>query len=234
MLNSLEIKRLAKFSPIPIIVTTFERLEYLKRCVWSIVASTKVPYQIVVADDGSQDGTKPFLQHMLERGLIHKVIWNDKIGTARQFNGAIEQTTGKFFVIANDDMYFHRGWDAAVFRLLMREKKIGTITFYNYTRTGSSGVFNQEHRDHYVIGGTGLGAALINRKGWEDAGKFILPDGKRMGFFAGTFCTRMGKNGLRHLVTAPFFADHMDLPTSRLNERPYLSKYLLFRQQVKK
>ena len=47
---------------ISVIIPTFNRKDTLKRAIQSVVMQSYTPYEIIVIDDGSDDGTKEWLK----------------------------------------------------------------------------------------------------------------------------------------------------------------------------
>ena len=128
-------ERLIRYLPLDICVITYNRLPYLKKCIWSIIASTTVPYRLFVGDDGSDDGTRIWLQEMVNRKLIYRVMTrNENVGTVRNANELIRETNSKVFVIIQDDMYLYRYWDYAVLDIYTHYYKCGLVSFYDYLR----------------------------------------------------------------------------------------------------
>jgi glycosyltransferase involved in cell wall biosynthesis len=58
---------------IDICVVTYNRLEYLKLCIWSILASTKINYRLFVLSDCSTDGTNEWLLEMKKMVRLMKL-----------------------------------------------------------------------------------------------------------------------------------------------------------------
>lgn len=218
-----------------ICIVTFNRLEYLKKCIWSIIASTPGRYTINVIDDMSDDGTQGWLLEMRERGLIHQVILNESKGnTADNFNRIIENTSSGWFVMACDDMYFHRGWLEECERIKKEYDDCGIVSFFNYSRWSIDG--NVEHIDYRTIKAerTGLGAAMVERNLFNAAGGFHLPPTRVMGFFASKFCWKamsVKKRRNRLYAPKPYYATHMDEKQCKLRE--YYSEYEDFRSREK-
>lgn len=46
---------------VDICVVTYNRLQYLQNCIWSILASTRIKYRLFVISDNSTDGTNKWL-----------------------------------------------------------------------------------------------------------------------------------------------------------------------------
>jgi glycosyltransferase involved in cell wall biosynthesis len=223
---------------IDICIVTYNRLIYLKKCINSIIASTSFKYRINVIDDSSNDGTKEWLLEMKNRGLIHNIILNkENIGTANNFNNIIKSTKSKHFVMANDDMYFHRYWDYAVLDIITKYDDCGIVSFYDYTRYNVDEGVKKINDVTLKVPRTGLGACIINRDSFNTSGGFILPEGSKMGYFATPFCVRFSQTNHsknKHYATVPNYAIHMDITACKLNEIESLKTYGDMRKIEKK
>ena len=217
-----------------IIISTYNRYSYLYKCVWSIIATTKTPYRLIVVDDNSTDGTNEFLKDMKDRGLLIYHRNEKNLGTAKTLNKGISMVKSSWFVMANDDMYFYRGWDIEVMRI-SQIPDCGIVTFFDYTRFKF--VKTKQIDDKTIkIKSSGLGACFINKKLFNKAGGFSLPKGKKMGFFASSFCERSLKTNIvknKHYATVPHYAHHMDLNNSKMCERKYMENYCKMRTSNK-
>ncbi|MFM6371767.1 MAG: glycosyltransferase family 2 protein, partial [Dolichospermum sp.] len=68
-------------------VVTFNRLEFTKQAIASIVKFTSFPYVISVVDNGSHDGTKDYLLELQEKGIIKNlVLLVENVGVAKASN----------------------------------------------------------------------------------------------------------------------------------------------------
>ena len=219
--------------PIDIVVVTFNRLPYLKKCIASIVASTEVPYRIFVYDDLSSDGTQEWLLKMRNRGVVDALILS-KInqGTAIAFNDIIKSTTSDWFAMCNDDMYFHRGWDIACLDMVNRYEQCGVINFFDYSRYELDDNVTKIADDVYDIPRAGLGSAFVSRVAFNKAKGFILPKGKKMGYMTTPFCERIKKH-YSILGTIPHYATNMDVVGCTLNEFEYIDKNGYFDTRAK-
>ena len=233
-----QLQEIRKETPIiDICVVTYNRLSYLKKCIWSIIASTSIRFRIFVIDDNSNDGTKQWLLEMRERGLIHAINLNSEgMGTAKCFNSIIKATKGEWFVMCNDDMYFYRWWDLIGLKIIKERQDCGCVSFYDYTRLSKDQGVEEIEEDLLRVVRTGLGAIFLNRELYKKVGGFNLPEGRLMGFFATKFCNRLINSNLARnkiYVPVPHYALHMDNPHCNMNEREYLKKYGLHRQTHK-
>jgi len=225
-------------SSIDVCINTYNRFPYLQKCIWSILASTTIPFRIFVYDDQSTDGTVDWIKEMIGRGLIHKLIQKPiKLGSANSLNEVINSSNTPWFAFANDDMWFHRWWDLLSIQLAMKHSDCGMISLYNYTAL-KIGKNSKQVNGHLKVGSTGLGAALCYRPSFKKAGGFKLRTNKKMGFFANKFCNTFSRingkrNGIYHHI--PYLVTNMDLPKCNLNERDYCTKtgYIEYRKREK-
>lgn len=218
-------------------IVTFNRLPYLQKCIWSILASSGE--KINVIDDCSNDGTREWLLEMKERGLVNKLFFNkEKKGTADNFNILIEDCEDDWLFMANDDMWFHRGWDKECLKISSRFDKCGIVSFYNYTRLNVDKGNVTIDSKAMKVARTGLGAILLYKPLWKDVGGFVLPKKKVMGYFASIFCSHVAASVCQRKEiynTIPHYATHMDYRNCSLYEGDYIDNngYRKLRQKEK-
>ena len=90
-----------------ILVLTCNGWEYTKRTIDSIKLNTKTPYQILVVDNGSTDGTVEHLRADLQ--VLH-IENSHNLGFAAGFNVGLVHVDTPYFVIANSDVVVTKGW----------------------------------------------------------------------------------------------------------------------------
>jgi len=226
-----------KNQPVDICIVTYNRLEYLKNCVWSIIASTKINYRLIVISDNSTDGTNEWLNEMKSHGKIDEIIINEEnLGSTKTFNKVINASTSEFFVMLNDDMWFHRGWDEACVRLFNENKDCGIVTFFNYPIDHR--IEKRRHNKYsYKWPETGLAASMIRKRLFNSTRGFRLPEGVKMGYFARVFCKEVA--GLKDLqnkqyITDPYYAEQMDRFNPGVPGRPKLHQEYLYGEYNKR
>jgi glycosyltransferase involved in cell wall biosynthesis len=105
-------------SPLKLVlaITTFNRLEYLKKCVDSFLKTRNRAHswQLIIADDNSTDGTKEYL-YKLEKEHNAEIIRNHQTGIHHQVNTILNKLSNMTFDICfrcDDDIHFLKnGWD---------------------------------------------------------------------------------------------------------------------------
>lgn len=99
-----------------IVLITFNRLEYTKRTLRSLWDTIELPYYLVVVDNASSDGTQSYLENLLRRGRIDKLILNAKNyypGKACNIGWAegLKDFPAPHLMRLDNDMQLEKGWD---------------------------------------------------------------------------------------------------------------------------
>ncbi len=98
-----------KFS---IIIPTFNRKDLLEMCLRSLLAQNfpADEYEIIVIDDGSDDGTEALLVRYSKDNASLRHFRTDHSGPGRARNKGMEEASGKFIVFTDDDCVVGRDW----------------------------------------------------------------------------------------------------------------------------
>jgi GT2 family glycosyltransferase len=91
---------------VSIIIPTFNHRAMTERCVASIRGATTLPYEILIVDNGSMDGTGPWA-----RGQGLRVIANgENRGFPAACNQGIRAADGVYLLLLNNDTVVSPGW----------------------------------------------------------------------------------------------------------------------------
>lgn len=88
------------------LLTTYNKLPYLKQVVERLVAARQPDEEIVVCDGGSTDGTPAYLQELFEAGKIQQFVSERDKGEAHGFNKAMLRAKGELLKLITDDDAF--------------------------------------------------------------------------------------------------------------------------------
>jgi len=92
---------------VSVYIPTHNRLKLLKRSVCSVITQTYENIQLIVVNDGSTDGTREYLDSLVESEPQVKVIHNKKPkGACHARNLAIKSADGFFVTGLDDDDFF--------------------------------------------------------------------------------------------------------------------------------
>jgi len=87
---------------VSICTPTFNRKDYLKETIESVLAQTYKNYEIVIVDDGSTDGTEEMIK---ENGYNVRYYWQTNKGVAAAENKLIDLAEGEFIsFLGSDDL----------------------------------------------------------------------------------------------------------------------------------
>ena len=85
---------------ISVIIPTFDRLDLLKRAIDSVLNQSIKPYDIIVVDDGSTDGTSDMIQ---QKYRSIKLIQQKNSGVSAARNNGIKNAQGNWIALLDSD-----------------------------------------------------------------------------------------------------------------------------------
>jgi GT2 family glycosyltransferase len=86
---------------VSICIVTYKARDMLRDCLNSLAASTRLDYEVIVVDNGSQDGVVEMLQS--EFPSVKRIENNQNLGFTRPINQAMRLSLGKYLVLLNPD-----------------------------------------------------------------------------------------------------------------------------------
>lgn len=107
-------------------ITTYNRIAYLKDCISSFnnTRSNAYSWTLIIADDGSTDGTLEYLEQLSLENCTIEIIKNNRIGVHQQMNTILqklETTSFDFcFKIDDDITFLQSGWDDLYFETAIK------------------------------------------------------------------------------------------------------------------
>jgi glucosyl-dolichyl phosphate glucuronosyltransferase len=92
-----------KLMKLTIAICTFNRVELLKKCLYSIITLLDDEIEVLVIDNKSTDTTKNQILHISNQFRQFKYIYEDKIGLSIARNRAISESTSDWILFLDDD-----------------------------------------------------------------------------------------------------------------------------------
>jgi len=109
-----------------IIILCFNQIEYTKRCLQSIEKNTSVPYELILVDNGSTDGTRAFLKEYANIDSKCTLILNeDNRGFAGGNNQGIAAAKGDYALLLNNNVVVTKHWLNHLFSHLEKHPDVG-------------------------------------------------------------------------------------------------------------
>jgi O-antigen biosynthesis protein len=112
-----------RFEGTSIIIPTYNQRDYLQKCIESIQQYTTLPYEIIVIDNGSDDGTSDYLASI--RNRIRYRIQETNEGFAGAVNEGLRLAMGSTLLFLNNDTLVTRGWLENLLACVMEDPKTG-------------------------------------------------------------------------------------------------------------
>jgi len=108
-----------------------DRRQAVETCLAAIVEKTRTPYELLVVDNGSQDGTVGWLEAMDPRGINacagYRVFpMGDNRGVCAR-NVALRASAGAYVLQVDDDVVVGPGWDEALLAPMVRDPAVGAV-----------------------------------------------------------------------------------------------------------
>jgi GT2 family glycosyltransferase len=113
-----------RFAGTSIIIPTFNKVRYLKRCIDSIRKYTAEPYEIIVVDNGSTDGTAQYIRNETE---IRYKRFDSNRGFAAAVNYGMMMAKGSSILLLNNDTVVTPRWLTNMLICLYSEPSVGAV-----------------------------------------------------------------------------------------------------------
>jgi len=111
---------------VSIIIPVYNQFNYTYNCLKSILENTgsKIKYEIIIADDCSDDLTKDIKTAVSN---INVVITPENYGFLKNCNYAAKQAKGKYILFLNNDTQVQENWLLPLTELIEKDEKIGAV-----------------------------------------------------------------------------------------------------------
>lgn len=200
---------------VSIIVLNWNGKDYTKQCIESIAKHTaRKKYELIVVDNGSNDGSIEILEKMKNKKLVDTVILNSaNIGFSGANNQGMKIAKGEYIFLLNNDTLLEKNWLEKMVAIAESHPKIGVVGPNLPPKKASKIVFgggfiddsgiarhsyNKQEHDAEQVGG---GAFLIKRALFDKIG--FLDNGFNPIYFEESdYCARTLKAGYR-IVFSP-------------------------------
>jgi N-acetylglucosaminyl-diphospho-decaprenol L-rhamnosyltransferase len=101
---------------VSLVIPVYNQLDYTRQCLDSIARYTDQPYELIIVDNASTDGTQEYL-----RNVKATVITNQRnLGCAKAWNQGVRASHGDVVAILNNDIVVTQGWIEGLLRFMER------------------------------------------------------------------------------------------------------------------
>lgn len=108
-----------------VIVVNFNGRHHLQRCIPAVLERTSVPIELIVVDNGSQDGSVAWLRESFQQ--VSVVALSRNLGFGEANRRGVERARGRFVALLNNDTVVDPGWLAPLVETLEREPDVAAV-----------------------------------------------------------------------------------------------------------
>lgn len=110
---------------VSIIILSHNTLKVTADCIKSVLAKTVHPFELFVVDNGSQDGSVPWLK---AESYLTLIANKKNLSFSKANNMAIRRARGKYVCLLNSDIIVRtRGWLGHMVKIAESSSRIGTV-----------------------------------------------------------------------------------------------------------
>lgn len=164
-------------------ILSYKRLDMLKQTIQSIKDNTKFSYELLVADDGS-DETWLFIEDLMWTREISTAIYNtgSNMGVGEAIHRLFSCAKGDYLIKLDADLIYRPGWLQKGVDLLDKYPEIGTLGWFAYpvpsehkiTRNredpSKDNTLIEVREDCEIVHDFVSSAMIIRREHWEKYG----------------------------------------------------------------
>ncbi|MGE3804185.1 MAG: glycosyltransferase [Gemmataceae bacterium] len=211
-----------------IIILCWNELDYTRQCLESVLRHTRRPYELLLVNNGSSDGTRAFLEEIRQLSGPERVVVihnESNLGFAAGCNQGLQASRGSYLILLNNDTIVTEGWLDGLVRWSLhkwpRVGMVGPVTSYaappqqipvDYRDPSGIDAFAARRRREFARKAlafprlTGF-CLLLRREVLDKIGS--LDEGYGTGFFEDDdLCVRARKAGFELLVALDVFVHH--------------------------
>jgi len=209
---------------VSIIIITYNRLEFLKRSVSTVMENTTGDWELIVWNNGSTDGTRDYLDSLC--GAAVRVVHHGRNIGLNALNPAFAMARADTLVSIDDDVRaVPPGW---LDRMLDAFRVVDDLGFLCASVTGINqharelGYRSVDYGQEVVLlegGPVGGWCFMIPRRVFEEVSGFIEVPGLVYFYHDIDFVARIEERGYRAGVLRNVVVDHVKAPRTRIKER---------------
>ena len=110
------------------VMLTWNQLDYTRSCLASIQRTVSLPFELIVVDNGSTDGTVDWLRQQAELDSRIRLVENrENRGFSAGNNQGVQLTRGRYILLINNDLVFYSQWLEGMLELFERYPDAGIV-----------------------------------------------------------------------------------------------------------
>jgi|GEM_PF-548144 len=115
-------------SKVSIVIPTYNNLRLTQGCIEAVRRTTGgIPYEMIVVDNGSDDGTSDYLRQEQSAGRLRAIVNTSNLGFAKACNQGAKAARSKYLLFLNNDTIPQSGWLEEMVKTAESDENIGIV-----------------------------------------------------------------------------------------------------------
>lgn len=125
---------------ISVYITSYNKIQYIEQSIKSVLSQTLKPFEIVIIDDASQDGSQEVIKSYASKysNLIFPIFNENNLGIANCRNKALRTLSGDLVTFLDGDDFFYPNKLELEYKLLIKSKNT-QVVYSNFNYLNESG-----------------------------------------------------------------------------------------------
>jgi len=226
---------------VSIIILTWNQLDYTQQCLASILNNTPEPHEIIFVDNGSTDGTVPWLRDAITKNPHYHLIENqENRGFAAGCNQGMFAATGDYLLLLNNDVVVTKNWLAGLLECLCAHPSSGIVgpmtnnisgvqkvDQVGYTEIEHLELFAAAYRNRYrhrrITCRRIVGFCMLFRRSLIESVGLLDESFGSGNFEDDDYCIRAALEGFTNLIAGDVFIHHYGSASFKGNQLNYSS-----------
>lgn len=165
---------------VSVIVVNWNRRQLLRNCLQSLASQKGVDFEVVVVDNGSEDGSVEMMrQEFGDQGVFPLRIIRNPVnaGFCKANNQGIAAARGRFIALLNNDAEAQPGWLAALRRAFHQRDDVGMAACKILLKEDPSRIDKVGHLIYPDGQNRGRGAGELDTGQYDRVEEVLWPDG---------------------------------------------------------
>lgn len=112
-----------------ILIPAWNQLEFTRECIENVLKRTKVPFHLIIIDNGSSEATKDYLKKLAEdKKDVFTLIRNERnLGFVKAANQGLRASSAPYVCLLNNDTRVTEGWLTEMIKVSEGSKDVGIV-----------------------------------------------------------------------------------------------------------
>jgi len=121
---------------VSVVIATYNKKDYLRKCLTSLMSQTHKPDELILVDNGSTDGTAEMIKKRFPDVKLISLPWN--LGLCKGYNIGFKNARCEYVMILDDDSILPKNWIKTILADFKKEPKTtGVITSSQKQKIGN-------------------------------------------------------------------------------------------------